>query len=79
MAIQVQLLLVGIEYVFAFQICYYELCVKKNNEGEQTCELTCIERVSPAFRDSHPHENLSFTSTALPMFYPLYRCFTRIL
>ena len=36
----------------------------------QICELTRIERVSPAFRSSHPHENLSFTSPALPMFHP---------
>ena len=42
------------------------------------CELTRIERVSPAFRDSHPHENLSFTSPALPMFHRHYRCFTGI-
>ena len=35
MAIQVQLPLVVIEYVFAFQIWHCELCVKKkNNEGE---------------------------------------------
>ena len=36
----------------------------------QICELTRIERVSPTFRDSYPHENLSFTSPALPMFHP---------
>ena len=36
----------------------------------QICELTHIERVLPGFRDSHPHENLNFTSSALPIFHP---------
>ena len=36
----------------------------------QICELTRIERVLPGFRDSHPPENLNFTSPALPIFHP---------
>ena len=32
--VQFRLLLVRIEYVFAFQIWYCEICVKKNDEGE---------------------------------------------
>ena len=41
-----------------------------SQKQDQICELTRIEWVSPAFRDSYQHENLSFTSPALPMFQP---------
>ena len=34
LAVEVRLLLIRIEYVFAFQIWYYQLFVKKNNDRE---------------------------------------------
>ena len=44
------------------------LATESTYTHSQICELTRIEWVSPSFRDSHLHENLSFTSPALPIF-----------
>ena len=47
------------------------LATESTYTHSQICELTRIEWVSLSFRDSHLHENLSFTSPALPMFHLL--------
>ena len=77
MAIQVQLLLVGIEYVFAFQICYYELCVKKKQwRGADMwthlhwAGVTRISRLSPAWKFKLHFNRITDVLPALPMFHP---------
>ena len=47
--VQVWLPLVRLEYVFAFQICYYELCLKKTDEGE----VVCIRQTQDSFSRMH--------------------------
>ena len=52
--VQVWLPLVRLEYVFAFQICYYELCLKKTDEGE----VVCIRQTQDSFSRMHfSHSN----------------------